>query len=101
MGGILAGFSGNYWTTGRYWIWVSLAIALIVMIAMTPWGRLYLNRVRTAVGIDPKSGEIDSEAVADPAAVDAAIASGRPLLLAGLGLGAVAVLAWLMIFKPF
>src|SRR5215211_5355736 len=36
LGGILAGFSGNYWTTGSYWIWASLALAIVVMIAMTP-----------------------------------------------------------------
>jgi lysylphosphatidylglycerol synthetase-like protein (DUF2156 family) len=99
--GILAGFSGNYWTTGSYWIWASLAIALIVIIAMTPLGRIYLNRVREAVGIDPKTGAIDSAATIDGTALSSAIASGRPLLLASLGLGSVIVLSWLMMFKPF
>ncbi len=99
--GILAGFSGNYWTTGSYWIWASLAIALIVIIAMTPLGRIYLNRVREAVGIDPKTGAIDSSATIDGVALSSVIASGRPLLLASLGLGSVIVLSWLMMFKPF
>src|SRR3954469_10227804 len=44
IGGIVAGFSANggagWWTSGRYWIWVSLALALVVMIAMTPMGRI-------------------------------------------------------------
>lgn len=101
FGGILAGFSGNHWTSGRYWIWAALVIALVTTAVMTPFGRFYLDRVRTALGIDPKSGAVDPAFSVDAAALDAAIMSGRPLLLAGLGLGTVVVLAWLMYFKPF
>lgn len=101
IAGIVAGFSGNHWTSGRYWIWVSLAIAIVTIIAMTPLGRLYLNRVRAALGIDHKSGAVDQTFVVDPAALEAAIASGRPVLLAALGVGTIVVLSWLMYFKPF
>ncbi len=101
FGGVLAGFSGNYWTTGRYWIWVSLLIAVVIVGLMTPFGSIYLNRVRAAVGIDPKSGDVNPDAPVDAAALDAAIASGRPMLVATLGVGAIVVLAWLMIYKPF
>ena len=101
IGGILAGFSGNYWTTGRLWIWASLVIALITIIAMTPLGRVYLNRVREAVGIDHKTGAIDTTFAADPARIEAAIASGRPAAVALLGIGTVVVLSYLMYFKPF
>jgi hypothetical protein len=101
FGGILAGFSGNYWTTGRYWIWASLLIAIAVILAMTPLGRLYLNRVRAALGVDPKTGVVDGNHTVDAAALEQAIASGRPVLVAVLGVGSVVVLAWLMYFKPF
>jgi len=101
VSGILAGFSGNFWTTGRYWIWASLVIAFVIIGVMTPWGRLYLDKVRAAVGIDPKTGTIDALAPVDPAALDAAIKSGRPMLLAGIGFGGLIVLAYLMMFKPF
>jgi hypothetical protein len=99
--GITAGFSGNYWASGSYWIWVSLAIAIATIILMTPFGRIYLNRVRGAVGVDPKTGTIDSAAVVDPVALDAAIMTGRPMLVAAIGVGTVVVLSWLMYFKPF
>ena len=99
--GILAGFSGNYWTSGRYWIWASLAVAVVIIGVMSPLGRIYLDRVRRALGVDPKTGAVDPAASVDGAAVAAAIASGRPMLLAGLGLGGVLVLTWLMMFKPF
>ena len=68
---------------------------------MTPFGRIYLNRVRQVVGIDPKTGAVDSTVVVDVQALDAAITSGQPMLVAALGIGSVIVLAFLMFFKPF
>lgn len=101
FGGVLAGFSGNYWTTGRYWIWASLIVAVATVLVMTPLGSMYFGRVRAAAGIDSKTGSVDPNATVDEAALDSALASGRPMLLATLGVGAIVVLAWLMIFKPF
>ena len=37
---------------GTYWIWVSLVLAIVIIGLMTPMGRLYLNRIRAAVGVD-------------------------------------------------
>jgi hypothetical protein len=101
FGGILAGFSGNYWTTGRYWIWASLVVAIATVLLMTPLGAFYLNRVREAAGVDVKTGSFSAAETIDQAALEAAISSGRPVLVATLGLGAIVVLAWLMILKPF
>jgi hypothetical protein len=101
-GGLLAGFAGNWWTSGSYWIWVALALTIVIIGVMTPFGRLYFNRVRAAVGMDPRTGAItDPAATVDPAALEAAISTGRPLLVASLGIGGIIVLAWLMMFKPF
>jgi hypothetical protein len=99
--GILAGFSGNYWTTGKYWIWASLVIAFVIVGLMTPFGRIYLNRVREVVGIDTKSGVIDASKPVDPVALEAAIKSGQPMLLLAVGVLGLIVLAYLMMFKPF
>lgn len=101
LGGILAGFSGNYWTTGQYWIYVSLVLAVIVVGMMTPMGRLYFNRIRAAVGVNPQTGEADQDFEVDPDALDAAIMSGRPMVLAAAGFGLIIILSWLMFFKPF
>jgi len=101
LGGILAGFSGNFWTTGQYWIWASLVIAVILVGMMTPMGRFYFNRIRAAVGVDAKTNTYNPAFVVDQAALDAAIASGNPMLLATVGIGALVILAWLMIVKPF
>jgi len=101
VGGILAGFSGNYWTSGHYWIWVSLVLAIVVIVVMTPMGRLYFNRVRLAVGLEERSNKVVPGFVVDQAVLDKAIMSGRPALLASIGVGMILVLSWLMFFKPF
>ena len=101
IAGVLAGFSGNWWTSGRYWIWASLVLAVVITGLMTPMGRLYLNRVREAVGIDPKSGAVNTGSPVDAATVDAAIASGQPAILAAIGIGGLLILFYLMIAKPF
>jgi hypothetical protein len=99
--GILAGFSGNHWATGRLWLWASLVLTVVIVGLMTPLGAFYINRVRRAVGIDPKTRAVDPAFVPDPAEIDAAARSGRPLLVAAVGFGGLAVLLYLMMFKPF
>ena len=101
LAGLLAGFVGNWWTSGQYWIWASVVIVFLVGGSMTPLGRFYLNRVRTAVGVDPQSGKYDSAVAVDAGALDAALASGRPMLLLAIGLGGLIALFWLMLAKPF
>jgi hypothetical protein len=101
LSGIVAGFSGNWWTSNRWWIWVSLVLAIVITGLMTPMGRFYLDRVRTALGIDPKTGAQIAGVEPDPAAVEAAIKSGMPILVAAIGIGGLAVLGWLMVAKPF
>jgi hypothetical protein len=68
---------------------------------MTPLGRLYLTRVRTAVGIDNKTGAYDPNMPVDAAQLDKVLSSGKPELLLAIGLGGLAILLWLMMFKPF
>lgn len=101
IAGIVAGFSGNWWTAGRYWIWASLVIAVVIIGLMTPMGRIYFNRVRAALGVDSKTGKFDPQAQVDGAAVEAAVASGQPAVLAAIGIGGLVVLLWLMTAKPF
>ena len=101
LAGIVAGFSGNWWTSGRYWIWASLVIAIVVTAVMTPFGRIYFNRIRESLGIDAKTGAIDPAFQVDRESLDGVISSGQPQLLVVFGVGGLAVMAWLMIAKPF
>jgi hypothetical protein len=100
--GILAGFSGGHWASGKLWIWASLVVLFVVGGVMTPLGKSYIDRVRSAVGIDPKAKRGQSVlGDVDHAALDEATLSGRPVVLGVLGLGGIVALAWLMMFKPF
>ena len=100
--GLLAGFSGNYWTTGQLWLWASLAIFVAVFLLMTPLARMPLDRVRKALD-EPTTGPPTAGSAVDvaPTSLDGAIAGTRPMLVATLGVGAVIVLTWLMMYKPF
>ena len=105
VAGIAAGFTGRggtgWWTTGTYWIWASLVLAIVIMGLMTPLGRMYLDRIRAAVGVDVKTGAVTPGFQVDQAALETAIRSGNPTLLAAIGVGGLLILLWLMIFKPF
>jgi hypothetical protein len=100
VAGVVAGFSGGWWTSGRLWIWASLVVAVVITGLMTPMGRMYLNRIREALGVDPKTGVYAGGAY-DAAALQAARASGKPWLLAAIGVTGLIVLFWLMLAKPF
>jgi hypothetical protein len=99
VGGVWAGFAGDHW--GRLWIWVALAILVVVIVAMYAIATPFYARMRVAAGVltDPnqvaKFGEIGPDELARMGT------SARPLWLALIGgVGLLAIL-WLMVVKPF
>jgi len=102
LSGIVAGFIGHWWRSG--WIWVSLGLLVLVSILMTVFGRTYFERVRKAIGLEftlKGSKPSPPEKPVDEKELAAVIASGKPVLLASSGLVALALIVWLMMFKPF
>lgn len=102
VAGILGGFMGGWW--GRGWIWAALVLFIAVGFVMSFLGRLYLERVRRAIGV--AANEASRQATEPPQPVSreqlvAVLNSGQPMALALIGLGGLAVITWLMIFKPF
>jgi uncharacterized membrane protein len=95
--GIWLGFLGGFWDRG--WIWASLALFIAVAGLMTPIAAIRLSRMRAAAGIARgKAGEIPP---ADPAELERLLAGWSPMPVAILGFGAIAVITWLMVAKPF
>ena len=101
--GIAAGFVGNWW--GRHWIWTALGLLILISIAMTLVGSGPLIRIRQLVGATgPSRGK---PAVLPPAGADldtqleVLLAAVHPVLLTAIGGGGLAVILWLMLFKPF
>ena len=101
--GIAAGFVGNWW--GYHWIWTALGLLILVSIAMTLVGSGPLIRIRQLVGA---SGPSRAKAVTLPRAgtdydqqLTSLLAAVHPVLLTVIGGGGLAVILWLMLFKPF
>lgn len=104
FGGILAGIAGGWWTSGRLWIWASLAVFVVVTILMTPIASSYMESVRHAVGLpsiqDQRKKREAPNAVSDEE-LKIVLESRKPLWAAIIGLTGITALTWLMMFKPF
>lgn len=98
VGGIVAGVVGGHFARG--WIWASLGILVVTILAMYMLATPFYKRLREAVGAETGGGKTTS-APADAAAVSALASSNRPVVLAVVGLVAFAVILWLMLLQPF
>jgi len=99
-GGITAGFLGNWW--GQGWIWAALGLFILMGVAMTLLGSRPLNRLRQLV--HPGPSETLSPSPSDPARekqLTVLLAATHPWLLTVIGGGGLALILWLMMFKPF
>lgn len=101
LSGISAGVLGQWW--GRAWIWVSVILLIVILAAMGMLGSRTYGFVRKAAGLPYFEG-MKQQPAAEPASadeIDALLAKGDPVLLTLIGYGGLAVIAWLMTFKPF
>ena len=102
VAGIAAGIMGG-WFTRSLWIWLALALLFGIMIAMYYLGTSHFNELRKAAGLPYAIGnrrQPPTEPVSE-AELASVIAKGRPWELAATGFGGIAVITFLMMFKPF
>ena len=101
LAGIASGFIGQWW--GRGWIWASLAVLLATAVGMFFLATGFFNRLRRSAGLPWFDGR--REHAAEPPAPHEELmqlqVSGRPVLTSVLGLLPIALILWLMVFKPF
>ena len=103
LAGVVSGIVGGWWTSGRLWIWASVVVLVVVTGLMTPIGSAYMNTVRHAVGVatfDDLRKKREPPAPASDEELARVLASPRPMIVAAIGLGGLAVLVWLMMLKP-
>ncbi|MCC6613182.1 MAG: hypothetical protein IT320_06860 [Anaerolineae bacterium] len=100
LAGIIAGIMANWFALG--WIWVSLVLIVLLWFGMHAYGAMYYTPIRKAVGL-PYRDKGDQPALppASEMEIAAAIRASNPGLLAGVSFALVAVILWLMVFKPF
>jgi hypothetical protein len=97
--GIWLGAAGGWW--GRGWIVTALVILLVTVALMNLMGRQY-HPIRVAAG--QRRGRARGREPAPPAGPDEVrrlALSTSPWPITILGLLALAVILWLMLFKPF
>lgn len=99
VSGITAGFAGHWW--GRAWIWASIVLLVAIFASMEMLGARTLNKIRVALGLPSTRGEKPSLQPANLETIEALLPRTQPVRLASIGLGGLAIIAWLMIFKPF
>jgi hypothetical protein len=102
--GILAGISGAFWTSGKLWIWAALVVLVGIVVGMYLVALPFFNNVRHAVGLatfdDVRKGLQPPEPTS-ASQLETLLASSAPMTTALIGLGGLAIIAWLMVLKPF
>jgi hypothetical protein len=101
VGGIISGIAGGYWTSGRLWLWASLAIFIGIAFEMSFVRWRYLLRVRNALGIAPDQVAGKGPPPGSDEELTAALDSRIPVINFAVGVGGIAILVWLMMMKPF
>lgn len=93
IGGVAAGLQNHYFSF--WWIWISLALLVAAVAEMAAVGAPYYRKVKEAVqlrasGVPRKSDE----------ELDALLRSRLPIANALFGFVVLAIILWLMIWKP-
>lgn len=101
LAGIGAGIMGHWFSMG--WIWAAIVLLVITWIGMVTYAMKYYAPVRKALGLPYRSrkGDQAASAPASEAEIAAAVEATQPALLAGISFVLIAVILWLMMFKPF
>jgi hypothetical protein len=101
LAGIANSFLGKWW--GSIWIWVGLALLLVIFSAMYFMGTIPMTRLRNAMGQGQRVGT--KSQAANPRAseeeITASLAAIKPGVIAVIGYGGLTLIVWLMVFKPF
>jgi hypothetical protein len=96
IGGIAGGFVGHWWSQG--WIWVSLAVFVLIWISMSVFTGPAFRRARIAAGFTGPT-RIDESIISEDLPVRLVeLRPWLPTLIGGIGL---VVILGLMVLKPF
>ena len=99
LSGATAGIMGSWWGSG--WIWTSLVLLTVIAFAMWRFGGGYFGLVQGAAEAAIVARTADPANPGPQAAYDRARRSWHTIGMSILGLGGLAVILWLMMFKPF
>jgi hypothetical protein len=91
----------SWWGAG--WWWAAFIGFWVMAIVMTPYAAARYGKVRRALGLNlPMGGKPKGEApVLSDEQIAETLAKVNPWVLSVIGFGGIAILAFLMTFKPF
>lgn len=97
--GLVLGLVGGWWR--QWWMWLAFVVLVAIWVAMFRWGGGYFNLVQAAAEQAVEERASGSGSTTAMAAYEATRRAWHPLGMSVVGLGGLAVILWLMIFKPF
>ena len=99
--GVIAGFQLNWWRFG--WIWTSIILLAIIGVFMGLLGAEVSGEARKVAGLPYRSrGKLfPAELPKSDEELFAILEKSNPVLLTIIGYGGFAIIAWLMLAKPF
>ncbi|MGE5335040.1 MAG: hypothetical protein ACM3N4_10105 [Nitrososphaerota archaeon] len=102
--GISLGFMGHWW--GQIWIWASLGLLVLIGISMNVLGTRSLNGIRQLVQANGSAAGAKKNTPSSPTVpaeqqLASMLAATHPWAMAITGGGGLALILWLMMFKPF
>ena len=99
--GVIAGFQLNWWRFG--WIWASIVLLIVIGVCMGLLGAEVYGEARKVAGLPYRSkGKLfPAEPPKSNADLFAILEKSNPVLLTIIGYGGFAIIAWLMLAKPF
>ena len=99
--GLLLGYFGGWWT--MTWFWAALITLIVLASLMTPLAAIPYNRVRAILGLRAplRRKPLPAPLSQTDADLGAALERIAPIPAAAVGMIGIAVLLWLMMFKPF
>jgi uncharacterized membrane protein len=87
------------WNEG--WPWAAIGV-LVALIALVPLLVVpYSKKVRRAVGAPGARGRMQAGEPAGPEEIERVLSSPIPIVISVTGVAALAILLWLMVYKPF
>jgi hypothetical protein len=99
LSGVIAGFIEPWWQ--QWWMWLSLALLVAIWAAMWRWGGGYFGLIQETATSALEERTAGSGSTAATTVFDAARMRWQPVGMMFVGIGGLAVILWLMMFKPF
>jgi hypothetical protein len=103
VSGILVGVAAGWWFNGQWWLWVSIALLVVIVAVMTPLVAIPMNSVRRGLGVpsraDLKAGTVPP--AVDDVALERLLSDLRPMIGATVAIVGIVLITWLMEMKPF